>query len=159
MFPRRWQFGATAVFDDDDAEKNAIRYSDADIDDLLAKTAKPVEKKEDAASTFATAQIWVRDGGELNEFDAEKADEEAQPENLHDFWSKVVDQQQETERAQRAAQANLIGRGTRRRNQVRSCRLTRTARERFSDISGLRRSTTRSTWSLPRRKRPAAPLR
>ncbi|GAA5876848.1 hypothetical protein JCM3774_000791 [Rhodotorula dairenensis] len=112
------QFGATAVFDDDSAEKNAIRYTDQDVDDLLAKTAKPVEKKDDAASTFATAQIWIREGGELDTFDADKVEEKAEPENLHDFWSKVVDQQQEVERSQKVAQALTIGRGKRRRAQV-----------------------------------------
>ncbi|GAA5979555.1 hypothetical protein JCM10908_002967 [Rhodotorula pacifica] len=112
------QFGATAVFDDDNAEKNAIRYTDQDVDDLLAKTAKPVEKKEDAASTFATAQIWIREGGELDTFDADKVEDKVEPENLHDFWSKVVDQQQEVERSQKVAQAMTIGRGKRRRAQV-----------------------------------------
>lgn len=78
-----------------------------------------MEKRDDAASTFATAQIWIREGGELDTFKADAVEEKAEPENLHDFWSKVVDQQQEAERSHKVAQALTIGRGKRRRAQVR----------------------------------------
>ncbi|BGP37318.1 hypothetical protein JCM10449v2_001223 [Rhodotorula kratochvilovae] len=120
------QFGAQAVFDEEAAEASAIRYSDADVDELLAKTADPTQKETDSAATFAQAQMWVREKGDGdtasmsvavdsgaggNEAEGDKGD-------LHDFWSKVVEQQQEVEKASKAAQATNVGRGQRRRTQV-----------------------------------------
>uniref|UniRef100_A0A0K3CFQ2 BY PROTMAP: gi/472581396/gb/EMS19135.1/ chromatin remodeling complex subunit, Chd3 [Rhodosporidium toruloides NP11] n=1 Tax=Rhodotorula toruloides TaxID=5286 RepID=A0A0K3CFQ2_RHOTO len=113
------QFGAKAVFDEAAAEAAAIRYNDSDIDALLAKTAEPVEKESDSSATFSHAQIWVRENGELDAAPQEAACGAADStEDLHDFWSKVVEQQQEAEKASKAAQAATVGRGKRRRAQV-----------------------------------------
>ncbi|BGP05427.1 Chromatin remodeling factor mit1 [Rhodotorula toruloides] len=113
------QFGAKAVFDEAAAEAAAIRYNDSDIDALLAKTAEPIEKESDSSATFSHAQIWVRENGELDAAPQEAAEPAADStEDLHDFWSKVVEQQQEAEKASKAAQAATVGRGKRRRAQV-----------------------------------------
>ncbi|GAA6047763.1 hypothetical protein JCM3770_001766 [Rhodotorula araucariae] len=120
------QFGAQAVFDEEAAEASAIRYSDADIDDLLAKTADPTQKETDSAATFAQAQMWVREKGDADAASLSVAidgavdadDGEGDKHDLHDFWSKIVEQQQDVEKASKAAQAINVGRGKRRRTQV-----------------------------------------
>lgn len=62
----------------------------------------------------------MRENGELDAApqNATEATEES-TEDLHDFWSKVVEQQQEAEKATKAAQAATVGRGKRRRANVR----------------------------------------
>ncbi|KPV76938.1 uncharacterized protein RHOBADRAFT_51918 [Rhodotorula graminis WP1] len=120
------QFGAKAVFDDQAAEASAIRYSDADIDELIAKTADPAAKESDSAATFAHAQMWTRqkDGDDdpaalpVAVDDAVPTAVEGVQQDLHDFWSKVVDQQQQAEKANKAAQAAAAGRGKRKRAEV-----------------------------------------
>ncbi|GAA5841516.1 hypothetical protein JCM9279_000677 [Rhodotorula babjevae] len=121
------QFGAQAVFDDQAAEASAIRYTDADIDELLAKTADPVAKESDSAATFAHAQMWTRqkvagDGDAaalpVTVEGAYAATVEGDQQDLHDFWSKVVEQQQQAEKANKAAQAAAAGRGKRKRAEV-----------------------------------------
>ncbi|GAA6035092.1 hypothetical protein JCM8097_002180 [Rhodosporidiobolus ruineniae] len=114
------QFGAQAVFDEEAAQAAAIRYNDEDIDELLKKTAEPTAQETDAAGAFAQAQVWVREKGGLDdaatlEKETEKAEE---GKDLHDFWSKVVGQQQEVERQNKLAQAANVGRGKRKRGQV-----------------------------------------
>ncbi|GEM09221.1 chromatin remodeling complex subunit, Chd3 [Rhodotorula toruloides] len=113
------QFGAKAVFNEAAAEAAAIRYNDSDVDALLAKTAEPVENESDSSATFSHAQIWVREHGELDAAPQEATDTAAEStEDLHDFWSKVVEQQQEAEKATKAGQVSTVGRGKRRRAQV-----------------------------------------
>ncbi|GAA5884888.1 hypothetical protein JCM6882_007139 [Rhodosporidiobolus microsporus] len=113
------QHGAQAVFDEEAAEKDAIRYGDSDIDALLKKTADTTEGETEAAGTFAEAQVWSVSKGGLDAVDAVDAvNEGPQGQDLHDFWSKVVEEQQEAERQAKAAQAANVGRGKRRRNEV-----------------------------------------
>ncbi|GAA5857411.1 hypothetical protein JCM8547_002265 [Rhodosporidiobolus lusitaniae] len=114
------QFGAQAVFDEEAAEAAAIRYTDGDIDDLLKKTAEPSAQESEAAGTFAQAQVWVRDKGGLDDaatLDQPQAEAE-QGRKLKDFWSNIVEKQQELERQKKAKQDADIGRGKRTRKQV-----------------------------------------
>ncbi|GAA5949876.1 hypothetical protein JCM10213_005794 [Rhodosporidiobolus nylandii] len=114
------QFGAQAVFDEAAAEAAAIRYSDADIDALLKKTAEPSAQETEAAGTFAQAQVWDRAKGGLDDAAAlDKADgTDAGGEDLHSFWAQLADKQLEDERQQKAAKEAAVGRGKRRRAQV-----------------------------------------
>ncbi|GAA5831036.1 hypothetical protein JCM11251_005118 [Rhodosporidiobolus azoricus] len=114
------QHGAELVFDEEAAEKDAIRYTDTDIDTLLKKTAESTEGETDAAGTFAEAQVWSVHKGSLDEAATidDGAQEVEQKKDLHDFWSKIVSQQQQAEREAKAAQAANVGRGKRRRAQV-----------------------------------------
>ncbi|GAA6000598.1 hypothetical protein JCM10207_004569 [Rhodosporidiobolus poonsookiae] len=113
------QFGAQAVFDEAAAEAAAIRYTDADIDDLLKKTAEPSAQETEAAGTFAQAQVWTREKGLDDASTLEAGQPEAeQGKDLHDFWSKVVADQQEAERRLKAQQASNVGRGKRKRAEV-----------------------------------------
>ncbi|GAA5982615.1 hypothetical protein JCM11641_002601 [Rhodosporidiobolus odoratus] len=115
------QFGAIAVFDEAAAEAAAIRYTDNDIDDLLKKTADPSAQETEAAGSFAQAQVWVREKGGLDDaatLDKEIADKPEEQKDLHDFWSQVVDRQQEAEKQNKLAQAANAGRGKRRRARV-----------------------------------------
>ncbi|GAA5998174.1 uncharacterized protein JCM10292_002374 [Rhodotorula paludigena] len=112
------QFGAKQVFDDEAAAAAAIRYTDADIDNMLAKTAEPLAKESESAQTFSHAQVWSNDAGDMQ---AIAAAEDAPPDDLHDFWSNVVEQQEkerEKEQATKAAQAQSAGRSKRKRAQV-----------------------------------------
>ncbi|SGY67920.1 BQ5605_C004g02825 [Microbotryum silenes-dioicae] len=104
------QFGAKAVFDDKEAEATAIRYSDADIDELLVRSAEPLKAEaQSAAGTFAQAKIWER--GEL---DTVNVDGEQESENMHGFWSTILQEQEEAERQRRLLASAQSGRGKRR---------------------------------------------
>ncbi|SCV72600.1 BQ2448_4137 [Microbotryum intermedium] len=104
------QFGAKAVFDDKEAEATAIRYSDADIDELLVRSAEPLKAEaQSAAGTFAQAKIWER--GEL---DNVNVDGEQESENMHGFWSTILQEQEEAERQRRLLASAQSGRGKRR---------------------------------------------
>ncbi|GAA5891901.1 hypothetical protein JCM5296_003266 [Sporobolomyces johnsonii] len=113
------QFGAKAIFDDSAAEASSIKYTDADIDELLAKTAEPTTAAEnEAAGAFSHAMEWVREKGGLDEVAATEGDGAGANEDLHDFWAGVVEQQQKAERAAKAAKEANVGRGKRRRAAV-----------------------------------------
>ncbi|GAA5924790.1 uncharacterized protein JCM15063_005733 [Sporobolomyces koalae] len=85
------QYGAQAILETDDAEaeKAAQRYTDAEIDELLSKTAEPLnEAAQENAGAFATAQVWVSEKGGLGDVDAIGQVEAA--EDLGGFWDRIV---------------------------------------------------------------------
>lgn len=109
------QYGATAIFDDEASNRNAIRYTDDDIDKLLSRVADPATSPtKDASSSFAHAKIWEAKRDAL--VDVNALDEE--PENLHGFWAKILAEQEEVEKEQRAAVEAQAGRGGRRKAKV-----------------------------------------
>ncbi|GAA5951446.1 hypothetical protein JCM21900_004412 [Sporobolomyces salmonicolor] len=113
------QFGAKAIFDDSAAEASSIKYTDADIDELLAKTAEPPSAAEnEAAGAFSHAVEWVSKKSGLDEVAATEGDGAGANEDLHDFWAGVVEQQQKAERAAKAAREANVGRGKRKRAAV-----------------------------------------
>jgi len=112
------QYGAKAIFDDEESAKQAINYTPKDIDDLIERSSKPVDKStaESAGATFAQAQIWRREEGALAEVSVDELAQEDSG-NQHDFWAKILDEKKkQEEEAKLAAQAN-VGRGKRQRNE------------------------------------------
>ncbi|KAM0792856.1 hypothetical protein ACM66B_002620 [Microbotryomycetes sp. NB124-2] len=107
------QYGAKAIFDDREAEATAIRYSDAEIDELLTRSAEPAaEGDTTAAGAFAHAKIWEKTG-KLGEVRVEGEDGDGNDDGMHGFWADIIDQQEAAARAARAAAAANIGRGRR----------------------------------------------
>lgn len=107
------QYGAKAIFDDKEAEATAIRYSEQEIDVLLARSAAEITdaSQPNAGASFAHAKIWERGGLD----DVTVPDEtEDKDENLHSFWSSVLSDQQIAEAKRKADEAKAIGRGMRR---------------------------------------------
>lgn len=118
------QYGAKAIFDDQEAEATAIRYTDAEVDELLARSAAEVSDADKAANggaSFAHAKIWEREKGGLEDVAVPEdgGDDKDGDENLHGFWSSILDQQQQAERDRKAAENANVGRGKRKRAQVR----------------------------------------
>ncbi|KAM0751888.1 hypothetical protein T439DRAFT_325084 [Meredithblackwellia eburnea MCA 4105] len=113
------QFGAKAVFDDQEAEANAIRFTDADIDNLLTRSsvvASPA--KPGAAAAFAHAKIWEVERNSLEDVPIE---EDAGPDaGDADFWNNLLVKQQEAERRakEKEMQYTNSGRGKRNRAEV-----------------------------------------
>ncbi|KAK4049413.1 hypothetical protein OIV83_004146 [Microbotryomycetes sp. JL201] len=107
------QYGAKAIFDDREAEATAIRYSDAEIDELLTRSAEPAaEGDHTAAGAFAHAKIWEKTG-KLGNVSVEGEDGGGNDDGMHGFWADIIDQQEAAARAARAAAAANIGRGRR----------------------------------------------
>ncbi|KAK4056311.1 hypothetical protein OIO90_002755 [Microbotryomycetes sp. JL221] len=108
------QYGAKAIFDDKEAEATAIRYSDAEIDELLTRSAEPAKEGEQtAAGAFAHAKIWEKTG-KLGDVSVEGGEDDGgNGDNMHGFWADIIDQQEAAARAARAAAAANIGRGRR----------------------------------------------
>lgn len=111
------QYGAKAIFDDKEAEANAIKYTDADVETLLARSAEPLPEAEaNSAGAFAHAKIWEK-SGKLE--DVVVPEEEQTDDNMHGFWAGILDNQEAEERKRREMQAANVGRGKRSRAQVR----------------------------------------
>lgn len=120
------QYGAKAIFDDQEAEASAIRFTDADIDSLLARTSgiSPASPKKDGAATFAHAKIWESARG-LE--DVTLGAEIEQQADDGDFWSNMLVQQEEAERLAKATTEANAGRGKRNRREVRLFNVSRSA--------------------------------
>ncbi|KAK5658551.1 hypothetical protein OQA88_1944 [Cercophora sp. LCS_1] len=105
--------GAAALFGTD-KKKDAIKYSAADIDKLLDRSAGEETKQDgdkSAESAFAFARIWAQDkGGELA--DDLDVDEKTIDANV---WSEIIQQRDEEARKERELQQETLGRGGRRR--------------------------------------------
>ncbi|ORY90852.1 hypothetical protein BCR35DRAFT_299456 [Leucosporidium creatinivorum] len=110
------QYGAKAIFDDKEAEANAINYTESDVEALLTRTAEPLpEAEQDSAGAFAHAKIWEK-SGKLEDVVIEE--EEETGENLHGFWAGILDKQEAEERRRKAEAAANVGRGKRSRATV-----------------------------------------
>lgn len=109
------QYGAKAIFDDKEAEANAIRYTDSEVDTLLARSAEPIpEGEKTAAGAFAHAKIWER-SGKLEDVTVNEEEESKGGENMHGFWANILDQQAEAERQAKIFASINVGRGKRNR--------------------------------------------
>lgn len=103
------------MFDDAAAEAQAIRYSDQDIDRIIAaEPVKIVEGEDTSSAFFSSTKIWEKGGV------AEIDDDEETGEQATDgqFWTNLL---RETEIATAAAQAVKeanVGRGKRTRGNV-----------------------------------------
>lgn len=113
MSLRNTQYGAKAIFDDQESEANQIKYSDQDIDELLARSAEvnDATEKNGSAAAFAQAKIW-----ELKRDDGHAAQASSEDENLHDFWTEILKEQELKDEAQKAAVSQNLGK--RRRKDV-----------------------------------------
>lgn len=110
------QYGAKAIFDDKEAEANAINYTESDVEALLTRTAEPLpEAEQDSAGAFAHAKIWEK-SGKLEDVVIEEVEETG--ENLHGFWAGILDKQEAEERRRKAEAAANVGRGKRSRATV-----------------------------------------
>ncbi|KAL8279021.1 hypothetical protein RQP46_008690 [Phenoliferia psychrophenolica] len=111
------QYGAKAIFDDQEAEATAIRVTDAMIENLLTRTSgiMPPSPKKDGAASFAHAKIWA-ESGDLEDVVVGSDDEIAPGDG--DFWSNMLHQQEAADReAKQTTEANA-GRGKRNRREV-----------------------------------------
>lgn len=111
------QFSAKAIFDDKEMEANAIRYTEADITDLIERSFAPpamtdAPKAAGASAIFAEAKIWEVPRGEDG---VRVADEVEVEEDLHDFWANILKGQEETERKKKEKDDAAVGRGKRAR--------------------------------------------
>ncbi|KAK4703254.1 hypothetical protein P7C70_g2963, partial [Phenoliferia sp. Uapishka_3] len=110
------QFGAKAIFDDQEAEATAIRYSDADMDNLFARTADiSASSKKDGAAAFSHAKIWEAERG-LEDVVIRPEDEMVEDDG--DFWNSLLVQQDEADRLAKLEREANAGRGKRTRGQV-----------------------------------------
>lgn len=111
------QYGAKAIFDDKEAEATAIRFTDADIDKLLARSAAPASPKKDgAAAAFSHAKIWEVNRDSLE--DVVIAEDEEMVADDGGFWNNLLVQQEEADRLAKLASEANAGRGKRNRREV-----------------------------------------
>lgn len=112
------QYGAQAIFDDEEAKKQEIKYTDKDIDDLIDRSSAVVNKdaSEGAGATFAQAQIWRREEGALAEVSVDDLAKEDGGDQ-HDFWARILAEKKEQDERARLDKLNSVGRGKRQRRQ------------------------------------------
>lgn len=111
------QFSAKAIFDDKEMEANAIRYTEADISDLIERSFAPspitdTPKSAGASAIFAEAKIWEVPRGE----DGVRVADDVEPVgDLHDFWANILKAEEEKEGKKKKADDAAVGRGKRAR--------------------------------------------
>ncbi|KAI8299308.1 Chromatin remodeling factor mit1 [Colletotrichum sp. SAR11_240] len=111
------KFGATALFSDDQNEKDIIRYDEASVEKLLDRShieQTSTGQDESAESTFSFARVWANDKGGFEDNLAEKNEPTVNP----NVWEEIL-AEREAE-AKRLAELNkeVLGRGGRRRQAV-----------------------------------------
>lgn len=107
------KFGASALFSDEQDQKDVLRYDDASVDKLLDRSGMEQTKTDDgtAESQFSFARVWANDKGSFDEQLAEHQDPTLEP----SIWERIL-AEREAE-ARRIAEENevTLGRGGRRR--------------------------------------------
>ncbi|KAI8218524.1 Chromatin remodeling factor mit1 [Colletotrichum sp. SAR 10_86] len=111
------KFGATALFSDDQNEKDIIRYDEASVEKLLDRShieQTSTGQDESAESTFSFARVWANDKGGFEDNLAEENEPTVNP----NVWEEIL-AEREAE-AKRLAELNkeVLGRGGRRRQAV-----------------------------------------
>ncbi|OHE91551.1 SNF2 family domain-containing protein [Colletotrichum orchidophilum] len=111
------KFGASALFSDDQNEKDIVHYDDASVDKLLDRSTIEQTKTGDdnsAESQFSFARVWAND---KNGFEDNLA-EENEPTVNANVWEEIL-AEREAE-AKRIAELNkeVLGRGGRRRQAI-----------------------------------------
>ncbi|KAI8175586.1 Chromatin remodeling factor mit1 [Colletotrichum sp. SAR 10_75] len=111
------KFGATALFSDDQNEKDIIRYDEANVEKLLDRShieQTSTGQDESAESTFSFARVWANDKGGFEDNLAEENEPTVNP----NVWEEIL-AEREAE-AKRLAELNkeVLGRGGRRRQAV-----------------------------------------
>ncbi|KAK4168921.1 PHD/FYVE-zinc-finger like domain-containing protein [Cladorrhinum sp. PSN259] len=104
--------GAEALFGEG-KKKDAIKYDSASVDRLLDRSAEEETKtnqEKSAESAFAMARVWANDEGGL----AEELETSEKTMNL-DWWNSTLQQREEIARLEAEKEAEILGRGGRRR--------------------------------------------
>lgn len=103
------------MFDDEAAEAQAIRYSDQDIDRIIAAEPVKLVEGEDASSAFfSSTKIWEK-GGVAEIDDDEEIGEQATDGT---FWTNLLKETELATAAALAAKEANVGRGKRTRAKV-----------------------------------------
>ncbi|KAJ0163755.1 Chromatin remodeling factor mit1 [Colletotrichum tanaceti] len=111
------KFGASALFSEDQDDKDIVRYDDASIDKLLDRSDIEQTKTgddESAESQFSFARVWANDKAAFEDTLAEEKEPTVNP----NVWEEIL-AEREAE-AKRIAELNkeVLGRGGRRRRQA-----------------------------------------
>ncbi|KAK1654380.1 SNF2 family domain-containing protein [Colletotrichum phormii] len=111
------KFGASALFSDDQSEKDIVRYDDASVDKLLDRSTIEQTKTGDddsAESQFSFARVWANDKDGFEDNLAEENEPTVNP----NVWEEIL-AEREAE-AKRIAELNkeVLGRGGRRRQAI-----------------------------------------
>ncbi|KAK2065437.1 SNF2 family domain-containing protein [Colletotrichum caudatum] len=111
------KFGASALFSDDQNDKDIVRYDDASVDKLLDRSDIEQTKTgndESAESQFSFARVWANDKAGFEDTLAE----ENEPTVNSNVWEEIL-AEREAE-AKRIAELNkeVLGRGNRRRQTI-----------------------------------------
>ncbi|KAL0777996.1 hypothetical protein CaCOL14_005649 [Colletotrichum acutatum] len=111
------KFGASALFSDDQSEKDIVRYDDASVDKLLDRSTIEQTKTGDddsAESQFSFARVWDNDKDGFEDNLAEENEPTVNP----NVWEEIL-AEREAE-AKRVAELNkeVLGRGGRRRQAI-----------------------------------------
>ncbi|ORZ02135.1 hypothetical protein BCR43DRAFT_481067 [Syncephalastrum racemosum] len=116
-------YGAKSLFEDDGSQD--ITYDDAAIDKLLDRSQIPSRNESEIEGStteksmlmdFSFAKVWSHDkDGQTVELDEQMQEDEAKS---RDFWGKYLQQKAEEMAAKKASQEERLGRGARRRTQV-----------------------------------------
>ena len=114
--------GAAALFGE--GEQNRIVYDSASVDKLLDRTQVEntrTDDKQSAESQFSFARVWANETGTL----ADDIDVTTAPEDIDDsnsavlsVWEKIIKDREEEAARESAAKQEVLGRGGRRRNQI-----------------------------------------
>ncbi|KAK2019331.1 SNF2 family domain-containing protein [Colletotrichum eremochloae] len=111
------KFGASALFSDDQNDKDIVRYDDASVDKLLDRSDIEQTKTgndESAESQFSFARVWANDKAGFEDTLAEENEPTVNP----NVWEEIL-AEREAE-ARRIAEMNkeVLGRGNRRRQTI-----------------------------------------
>ncbi|OLN85976.1 Chromatin remodeling factor mit1 [Colletotrichum chlorophyti] len=111
------KFGASALFSEDQNDKDIVRYDDASVEKLLDRSQIEQTKTgndESAESQFSFARVWANDKGGFEDNLAE----EHEPTVNANVWEEIL-AEREAE-AKRIAELNkeVLGRGGRRRQAI-----------------------------------------
>ncbi|KAL2873529.1 hypothetical protein SGCOL_011304 [Colletotrichum sp. CLE4] len=111
------KFGASALFSNDQSEKDIVRYDDASVDKLLDRSTIEQTKTGDddsAESQFSFARVWANDKDGFEDNLAEEHEPTVNP----NVWEEIL-AEREAE-AKRIADLNkeVLGRGGRRRQAI-----------------------------------------
>ncbi|TQN70667.1 Chromatin remodeling factor mit1 [Colletotrichum shisoi] len=111
------KFGASALFSEDQDDKDIVCYDDASVDKLLDRSDIEQTKTgddESAESQFSFARVWANDKAAFEDTLAEENEPAVNP----NVWEKIL-AEREAE-AKRIAELNkeVLGRGGRRRRQA-----------------------------------------
>ncbi|EGY18331.1 hypothetical protein VD0002_g4654 [Verticillium dahliae] len=111
------KFGASALFSDEQDQKDIIRYDDASVDKLLDRThieqAKPDESGS-GESQFSFAKVWANDKGTFEDDMAEHEDPTLNP----SIWEDILAEREAVAQKLAEAEKVVLGRGGRRRTAI-----------------------------------------